>query len=129
MSNVEFKVTLNNGSLDVDQAGNGHQMGRGKVTKITWHLKTEGGAFNALDASHKGFAWITTPPPPATVFTDLKILTNGKIRVTDHNDDPGGVNSSGSWVYQLWATIDGIEYSTIAGLPLITSTNPKIQNL
>lgn len=127
MPNVNLNVTLNNGHLEVDQAGNGTQIGRGQVATISWQLTTAGGAFNALDASNKGFAWITTPPKG--VFTDLKLLPSGKIQVTDNNTDPGGVNSAGSWIYQLWATINHIEYSTIAAFPQTTMTNPTIKNL
>ena len=128
MPKVNLNVSLNNGHLEVDQAGNGTQIGRGEVATISWHLTTAKGAFNELDASNRGFAWITTPPPEG-VFTDLKLLPSGKIQVTDNNTDPGGVSSAGTWIYQLWATINKIEYSTIATLPPATSTNPTIKNL
>ncbi len=133
MPNVTLNVTLKDGNLDVDQAGNGNQMSHGQVTTISWHLtgSAASGSFNALDASNKGFAWLPppAPQPPAGVFSGLQLLPNGKIQITDNNTDPGGVNSAGSWTYQLWATIGGIQYSTIATLPSATTTNPTIKNL
>ncbi|MGH8157910.1 MAG: hypothetical protein ACREPQ_07300 [Rhodanobacter sp.] len=126
MPNVTLNVTLKDGNLDVDQAGNGNQMGHGQTTTISWHLTTAGGTFNALDASNKGFSWIQTPPD--NVFTGLQLLQNGKIQITDNNTDPGGINSAGSWIYQLWATINGTQYSTIATTPTGTVTNPNIKN-
>lgn len=134
MPNVTLNVTLKDENLDVDQSGNGNQMGHGQVTTISWQLtgNAASGTFNALDAGNKGFAWLPSPAPqpPTGVFTGLQLLPNGKIQITDNNNDPGGVNSAGSWAYQLWATIGGTQYSTIADIvnPTGVVTNPTIQN-
>jgi len=129
MPNVTLQVTLKNGSLDVDQSGNGNQIAHGQTVTITWHLSGAGvnpGSFNAIsDPTHPGFAWIQ--PPPSGVFGQAQLADNGdKITITDANDS---TSSSGEWVYQLCATINGVPYSTISTLPTGTTTDPRIKNL
>jgi hypothetical protein len=129
MPNVTLQVTLKNGSLDVDQSGNGNQIAHGQSVTITWHLSGPGvnpGSFNAInDPNHPGFSWIQ--PPPSGVFGQAQLADNGdKITITDANNSTG---SSGEWIYQLCATINGVPYSTISTLPTGTTTNPMIKNL
>ena len=129
MPNVTLQVTLKNGSLDVDQSGNGNQIGHGQSTTITWHLSGPGasqGSFNAInDPNYPGFSWVQ--PPPSGVFGQPQLSNNGdKITISDANDS---TSSAGEWIYKLCATIDGVRYSTIATTPTATTTNPKIKNL
>lgn len=127
MPNVTLQVTLKNGSLDVDQSGNGNQIAHGQSITITWHLNGLGvspGSFNAIDdPTHPGFSWIQQPPPG--VFGQAQLADNGhKITITDANNS---TSSSGEWIYQLCATINGAPYSTITTLPTGTTTDPMIK--
>ena len=129
MPNLELKVTISNGSLDVDQSGNANQMGHGESGTIVWKLvgNAAGGTFNAMNAANPGFAW--KQQPPNGVFGTPTITVNNDLAMADNNTDPGGVNSSGTWIYQLYATIGTTQYSTIASLgPTATTTNPTIKN-
>lgn len=122
MPNVTLQVTLKDGSLDVNQSGNGNQIAHGQSVTITWHLSP--GSFNAIDdPTHPGFSWIQQPPPG--VFGQAQLADNGhKITITDANNS---TNSSGEWIYQLCATINGAPYSTITTLPTGTTTDPMIK--
>lgn len=133
MPNLELKVTIKDGSLDVDQSGNANQMGHGESGNIVWKLvgNASSGTFNAIDpsSSTSGFAWKQSPP--SGVFgTPTLTNSNKHIEMSDNNTDPNGVNSSGNWVYQICATINGAPYSTTTTLPrpTATTTNPKIVN-
>lgn len=131
MPNLELKVTIKDGSLDVNQSGNANQMGHGESGNIVWKLvgNASSGTFNPIDpnSSSSGFAWIQQPP--SGVFdTPQRTNSNTHIEMSDTNTDPNGVNSSGTWVYQLYATIGTTQYSTIANLPTGNTTNPKIIN-
>ena len=133
MPNLELKVTIKDGSLDVDQSGNANQMGHGQSGNIVWKLvgNASSGTFNPIDpsSSTSGFAW--EQQPPSGVFgTPTRTHSDTHIEMSDTNTDPNGVNSSGTWSYQLYATIGGTQYSTIASLrkPTATTTNPTIQN-
>lgn len=129
MPNVTLQVTLKNGSLDVDQSGNGNQIDHGQSVTITWHLSGPGvspGSFNAIDdPNNPGFSWIQQPPPG--VFGQAQLADNGnKITITDNNNS---ASSSGTWIYKLCATINNNPYSTIATSPTGTTTNPQIKNM
>ncbi|SRR5690348_2362548 len=131
MGNLTLRVTLKDGSLDVDQSGNANEMGHGQSGTITWELtgNAASGSFNAMDATNPGFAW--QQQTPNDVFGTPALVANGnQIQISDNNTDPNGINSTGSWVYQLYATIGGSPYSTIANLrrPTATTTNPNIVN-
>lgn len=130
MPNLELEVTIKDGSLDVNQSGNANQMGNGQSGDIIWKLtgNASGGTFNAMNAANPGFAWKQSPP--SGVFgTPTLTNSNAHIKMSDNNTDPGGVNSSGTWIYQLYATIGTTQYSTIASLgPTATTTNPTIKN-
>lgn len=133
MPNLELKVTISNGSLDVDQSGNANQMGHGESGTIVWKLvgNAAGGTFNAINpsSSTSGFAWKQSPP--SGVFGTPSLTNNNThIEMSDNNNDPNGVNSSGTWIYQLYATIGTSQYSTIASLPnpRAVTTNPTINN-
>ena len=132
MPTLNLNVTLNNGSLDVDQSGNGNQMGRNQTGDFVWKLtgNAASGTFNPIDPSNprSGFQWKQTPP--GTVFgTPTRENQDRHIKLSDNNTDPGGINSQGSWIYQLWATINGVEYSTISTIPTAVVTNPNIKNM
>lgn len=130
MPNVTLQVTLKNGSLDVDQSGNGNQIAHGESVTITWHLSGPGvspGSFNAIntDPDNSGFSWIQQPP--TGVFGPAKLADNGnKITIIDNNNSAG---SGGTWIYKLCATINGTPYSTIATNPTGTTTDPTIKNM
>lgn len=131
MGNLTLRVSLNNGSLDVDQSGNANEMAHGQTGTITWELtgNAASGSFNAMNAANPGFAW--QQQPPNGVFGTPGLAAHGnQIQVSDDNNDPNGVNSTGSWIYQLYATVGGNTYSTIASLgrPTATTTNPNIVN-
>ncbi|MGH8127656.1 MAG: hypothetical protein ACRETC_04715 [Gammaproteobacteria bacterium] len=131
MPKLNLNVTLVNGSLNVDQDGNANQMGHGQSGDIVWKLtgNAASGSFNAMDAANPGFTW--KQQPTSGIFGQPGLENSGKhIKMSDNNTDPGGVNSSGTWIYQLWATIGGTQYSTIATLPnpTATTTNPWIKN-
>ncbi|MBS0569001.1 MAG: hypothetical protein JSS28_00180 [Proteobacteria bacterium] len=131
MPNLELKVTINNGSLDVDQSGNANQMAHGQTGTIVWKLTGNAatGTFNAMTATNPGFAW--KQQPPAGVFGSPTLThDNTHIEMADNNNDPNGINSSGTWIYQLYATVGTTQYSTIVSLelPVATATNPTIKN-
>lgn len=125
MPNVILKVRLIAGNLDVDQSGNGNQISHGQNDTITWRLVGDAaqGSFNSMTAQNPGFAW--KQAPPNGVFGSAE-PDGSDMSISDNNTDPGGVDSSGIWIYQMWATIGGQQCSTIStiGVP----TNPTIQN-
>lgn len=135
MPNLTLHVTPQDGDLlNVDQSGNGNQIAHGQSITITWHLDVPDhqGSFNAIsdDPDTSGFTWIQAPNP--AIFTDLQRTGNAnkKIKITDNNNDPNGINSTGDWIYQLRATIGTHQYSTTTTLsnPRVVTTNPTIKN-
>jgi len=131
MPNVILKVTLNQtlGCLDVDQAGNGNEINHGKNETIEWKLSGNAaqGSFNAMTAANPGFAWKQSPPNGVFGAADPE---GAEMTISDNNTDPNGINSTGTWIYQIWATIDGQQYSTISPIPNPRNvpSNPTIQN-
>lgn len=129
MPNVILKVSLHPtmNCLDVDQSGNGNQINHGQNETIEWQLTGNAaqGSFNAMDAQNPGFSWKQSPP--AGVFGTAD-PDGAQMTISDDNTDPNGVNSVGTWIYQIWATIGGREYSTIATMPTGVPTDPTIQN-
>lgn len=130
MPNLELKVTISNGSLDVDQSGNANQMGHGESGTIVWKLvgNAASGTFNAMNATNPGFAWKQQPPNGVFGTPTIPQNHNNQIQMSDNNNDPNGVNSSGTWIYQLYATIGDTQYSTIATIPTGQVTDPTIKN-
>lgn len=129
MSNLTLSVTISGNSLDVSQANNANQMGRGQSGTITWQLtgNAASGTFNAIKTPSPGFAWIQQPPNG--VFGQPSLQNNNQwIQMTDNNNNPNGVNSAGEWIYQLFATVGGKQYSTAVGNPISAIKNPKIKN-
>ena len=133
MPNVILKVTLNEakGYLDVDEAGNGNQIAHGQNDTVIWQLtgNAASGTFNAMNAQTPGFEWVQDPPNG--VFGTPALQASGnEVQISDNNTDPNGINSSGEWVYQIAATIDGEVYSTQTTLgPGGNTTDPTIHNL
>lgn len=131
MPNLELKVTIKNGSLDVDQSGNANQMAHGQSGTIVWKLtgNAASGTFDDMSAANPGFAW--DQATPSGVF-GLPTLANRSthIQMSDNNTDPNGINSSGEWIYQLYATVGGVQYSTRTSShsAVATTTNPTIKN-
>lgn len=131
MGNLTLQVTLKDGSLDVNQAGNANEMGHGQSGTIIWELtgNAASGSFNSMSDTNPGFAW--QQQPPDGVFGSPGLAASGnQIQMTDDNTDPNGINSAGDWIYQLYATVGGNTYSTIAnmGRPTAVTTNPTIKN-
>lgn len=126
MPNLELKVTILKGALDVDQSGSANQMEHGKSGTIVWKLtgNASSGTFNATDATNPGFAWKKLAPHVGIFGQPTLTHNNTHIEVFDDNTDPNDVDSKGKWVYQLYATIEGIQYSTTLDRP----TNPTIKN-
>jgi len=130
MPNAVLDVTLKDGHLDVDQSGNGNQIAHSQSVTITWQLtgNAASGTFNAMDATNPGFQWIQDTP--SGVFGTAGLHANdNQIQISDNNTDPNGVNSVGTWIYQLYATINGTPYSTETTSPAETMTDPTIQNM
>lgn len=131
MPNVILRVTLNEtlGALDVDQSGNGNQIDHGQNPTIKWQLTGNAaqGSFNSMTAANPGFTWKQSPPNGVFGAPDPE---GREMSMSDNNTDPNGVNSTGTWIYQIWATINNQQYSTIAAIPdpRGVSTNPTIQN-
>lgn len=115
MSDVTLKVTLKAGCLDVNEDGDPNHIPRGEA-KITWQLhlpRGHHGSFNTLvDPSGPGFAWKDVPTPGIFGIPDV-VVRNKQITLTDDNTNPNGINSTGDWIYQLCATVDGKPYSTV----------------
>ncbi len=132
MANVILRVTLNEteGYLDVDQSGNGNQIPHNETDTIIWQLtgNMRGGQFNSMDAPNPGFAWKQSPPSGVFGAPDPD---GAQMSILDHNTDPNGVNSAGTWIYQIWATTsNGQQYSTQATIanPRGVITDPTIRN-
>ena len=98
MGNLTLRVTLKDGSLDVEQSGNANEMGHGQSGTITWELtgNAAAGSFNSMSDSNPGFAW--QQQPPVGVFgTPGLVHNNNGIQMSDDNNNPNGINSTGSW--------------------------------
>lgn len=128
MANVILRVSLHPtmNCLDVDQSGNGNQINHGQNETIEWQLTGNAaqGSFNSMNAQNPGFAWIQSPPAGVFGTADPE---GRQMTISDNNTDPNGVNSVGTWIYQIYATIGGRQYSTIASIGGVP-TNPTIQN-
>ncbi len=122
-----LNVTLKDGHLDVNQDGNGNQIHHGDDVTIQWKLTGDAasGTFNAMDDPHPGFQWKQEPPP--SVF-GTPAPNGNRMDLSDNNT---GSNSTGRWIYQIYATIDGTEYWTESTLssPEAAISDPTIQNL
>ena len=117
MATIVLNVTIKNGSLDVDQGNNANHVPKtAGMSTIEWKLigNAQGGVFNAMNAANPGFAWKGTPPPNG-IFGQAVPDSQGNMTMTDLNTNIQG--ASGTWTYQLWATINGQQYSTIATIP------------
>lgn len=131
MPNVILRVTLNQtlNCLDVDQSGNGNQIDHGKSETIEWKLtgNAAGGSFNSMSDANPGFVWKQSPPNG--VFGAAN-PGGSEMTMADNNTDPNGINSAGTWIYQIWATIGDHQYSTISTIPNPRNvpSNPTIQN-
>ena len=117
MTAINLNVTIKDGSLDVDQDGNANHVPKtAGGSTITWRLigNAHGGVFNAMNAANPGFAWKGNRPPDG-IFGPAVPDSQGNMTMTDLNTNIQG--ASGTWCYQLWATINGQQYSTIATIP------------
>jgi hypothetical protein len=128
---ITTDVTLDttNNALDVDDHKKPIPVPREPdVTSLVWKLTGNAarGSFNAMDAPNKGFQFIGTNLPQPGVFGQATLAANGnQIHLPDNNSNAG--STGGPWTYQLWATINGVEYSTIATLSA-TTNDPQIKN-
>ena len=132
MSTFTLNVTLNTTktppALDVDQSGNGNQIPQNPSTQtIAWRLTGNAatGSFHAQGGTQPGFAWIGKAPANGIFGPPTPSNNGNQLSITDLNNGPGSV---GAFTYQLWATINGTAYSTIASLLTGTATNPAIIN-
>ncbi len=125
---INLNVTIKNGSLDVDESGNANHVPQNENAQtITWKLNgnANGGTFNAMNATNPGFAWKGTQPPSGIFGTPVPD-SNGNMTMSDNNISS---STAGTWTYQLYATVNGTQYSTIATLsPRATTTDPTIKN-
>lgn len=127
-----LKVTLDNStsppSLDIDQKDNANHVSRGPSAQtITWQLSgnAASGSFNAQDAAEPGFAWVD-PAPPAGIFGSPTLSSNGnEITMSDLNNS---ASTTGTWIYQLSATIGGTVYQSKKTSITGQTTNPTIKN-
>jgi hypothetical protein len=130
---INLNVTIkkdgpDEGYLDVDQSGNANHVPKNASQQtITWKLigNANGGTFNALNAPNPGFSWKGTEPPLG-IFGAAVPDAHGNMTMTDNNTP---ASPSGTWVYQLWATINGQQYTTLATLGIKQVTrDPTIVN-
>ena len=125
---VTIDFTLTPPALDVDQKNNANHIARSKdLQDIVWQLvgNAAKGSFHAISGTQPGFAWIGDPPPK-DVFGLPELKSNdNEVTLTDLNDGPDSV---GTFIYQLYATVDGKCYSTIAELSVAAANNPVIIN-
>jgi len=127
--NVKIKDSgTDEGYLDVDQSGNANHVPQNSQTQtITWKLigNAQGGTFNAMSAANPGFAWKGNQPQYGTFGTPVPDA-HGNMTMTDNNTS---ASSAGTWTYQLWATINGQQYTTVATLnPRAVTRDPTIVN-
>jgi hypothetical protein len=129
MSNIITQVKLDTAknALDVEDNGAPIPVPRGNsATMLVWQLSGNAaqGSFNPLDAPNPGFKWVGTQPP-ANIFGPPSRSSNGnEITVSDGNTGA----STGTWHYQLYATINGVQYSTTVLSTSATTNNPAIKN-
>lgn len=129
MADILTNVTLNTteNALDVQDHGAPIQVPRAQTsTMLVWELSgnAAGGTFNPLNAPNPGFKWVGNAPP-SNIFSPPSRSPNGKqITVSDGNTGA----STGTWYYQLWATINGVQYSTKVLSTRATTTDPAIKN-
>ncbi len=127
-----LKVTLDNStsppSLDIDQKDNANHVSRGpNAQTITWQLSgnAASGSVYAQDAAEPGFAWVD-PAPPAGIFGSPTLSSNGnEITMSDLNNS---ASTTGTWIYQLSATIGGTVYQSKKTSITGQTTNPTIKN-
>jgi len=127
-NNMNVTLDTTKQALDVHDGGNENHVNQSPNPQtISWQLtgNAASGSFNAIGATNPGFAWVGNNP--GSIFGTPQVVANGnKITITDTNDS---TSTTGTWTYQLWATIDDQEYSTVASLgPTETTTNPIIKN-
>lgn len=134
VSEIKLDVTLNTTTtpphLDVDQQNNSNHVPRNPtVQKIRWKLTSDAskGTFNSLtDPNYPAFKWLSTPPPPSGIFSNLELSNNDKeMTMEDLNVSAG---TTGEWIYQLSATIDNVVYQSGAISISGATTNPTIKN-
>jgi hypothetical protein len=128
MSTITINVTIKNGALDVEDHGAPIQVPRGTdATNLVWMLtgSAASGSFNALSGPNPGFSWLP-PGPPANIFSLPSRSANGnQISVSDGNTGA----STGTWCYKLYATVNGVQYSTTSTVsPTATTNDPAIRN-
>lgn len=131
-----LQVTLDKSTspwrLDIDQHGNANHVARSLTTQtITWELTGDAasGAFDSQSDAQPGFAWLN-PAPPAGIFGDPALGSNNnnndnKMTISDLNNKE---STTGTWTYQLSATIGGTTYQSAATTLTSTTTNPTIKN-
>jgi len=113
--------------LDISQHGNVNVSRSSDRQTITWRLTGNAatGKFNSQQDSPPGFAWIGNAPP-AGIFSAPVLGENGKeISISDLNNS---AVTSGEWVYQLSAKIDGQVYRSRVTSIIATTTSPMIKN-
>lgn len=126
---ITTSVTLKSGNLDVDDHGHAISVAQETdATNLVWQLTGNAaqGSFNAMNAANPGFSWIDTPP--TGVFGSPALAANGN-QITLSDDNCNSNSAGGPWRYKLWATIDGVQYSTTASVSTRATTNdPGIKN-
>ncbi len=80
-----------------------------------------------MNAPNPGFAWVGTAPNADIFGTPTVVPGSKQITLSDLNNSS---STTGTWIYRLYATIGGQEYSTLTTLrrPTATTTDPCIKN-
>lgn len=119
---VDPKTVSGQNVLDVKD--NGSAIDVNENTTIVWYLNSDSGTFNAVDGSAtSGFRWPTAPASSAGFGTPTLAPGSQVLTIVDA---PG--SDTGTYTYQLNATINGTPYSTTFSSPAATTNNPMIKN-
>ncbi|WP_234411292.1 hypothetical protein [Rhodanobacter thiooxydans] len=107
--------------LDIDQQNNANHVARSpNAQTITWQLTGDAaaGSFNAQSNTEPGFAWVGTAPPDGIFGTPS--VSGNQITMSDLNNS---ASTTGTWTYQLSATIGGVVYQSNKTSLTQTTTN------
>lgn len=132
---IELHVTLDTTKtpplLDVDQENNSNHVGQSpNAQTIIWKLVGNAalGTFNSpTDPNNPGFTWAGNGPNQnQTIFGPAQLADNSReLTMTDLNNSQ---STTGTWIYQLQAHINGTNYYSEMTSITGTTTDPCIKN-